>query len=75
MQLHEDLHAAELRNSEQQDEISRLRSELEARPLHPEKRIVELQDEVSGLKLIASQQYPFSSAIPAPLSPPPIGLY
>lgn len=54
-QLHEDLHAAELRISEQQDEVSHLRSELEARPLHPEKRILELQDEVSGLKLIAGK--------------------
>lgn len=41
--------------SDQQDEISRLRSELETRPINPEKRILELQDEVSGLKLIAGK--------------------
>ncbi len=54
-QLQEDLHAAELRISEQQDEISRLRSELDSRPLNAEKRTVELQDEVSGLKMIAGE--------------------
>jgi centromeric protein E len=52
-QLQEDLHAAEMKVSEQTDEIYKLRMELEARPLKPNARIVELQEQVSGLQLIA----------------------
>ncbi|RSH90768.1 Kinesin-like protein kip2 [Saitozyma podzolica] len=52
--LQEDLHAAQLRNAEQEDEIARLRLELEARPINPDARIIELQDEIAGLRMIAA---------------------
>ncbi|KAK4685751.1 hypothetical protein P7C73_g4393, partial [Tremellales sp. Uapishka_1] len=53
-QLQENLHAAEIRSLEQQSEIQYLKAELEMRPLNPDKRIEELQDEISGLKMIAA---------------------
>jgi hypothetical protein len=49
------LHAAELKISQQSHEISRLRYELEARSVKPDERILALQDEVAGLKLIAGE--------------------
>ncbi|KAK1925901.1 P-loop containing nucleoside triphosphate hydrolase protein [Papiliotrema laurentii] len=51
--LQEDLHAAQLQIAKQADEITRLKSELDARPVNPDARIVQLQDEVAGLKMIA----------------------
>ena len=41
--------------AEQEDELIRLRTELEVRPVDPDARILELQDEVAGLKLIACE--------------------
>jgi uncharacterized small protein (DUF1192 family) len=42
-----------LQIAKQADEITRLKSELDARPVNPDARIVQLQDEVAGLKMIA----------------------
>lgn len=53
MQLQEDLHAAEMRVADQEEEITRLKAELERRPFEPEARILELQDEIDQLKMIA----------------------
>lgn len=47
------MHAAQLRLSEQDLEISRLKSELAIRPKDPNARVVELQDELEQYKLIA----------------------
>ena len=63
--LQEDLHAAQIRLTEQQDEIKRLRTELDFRPTDPDKRILELQEEVSGLKLIAGQLYLLFKRLPS----------
>lgn len=52
--LREELHAAELRVSEQEEEIARLKAELEVRPLNPDQRCIELQDEVNQLRMIAA---------------------
>ncbi|TXT13257.1 hypothetical protein VHUM_00624 [Vanrija humicola] len=52
--LREELHAAELRVSQQEEEIARLKAELEVRPLNPDKRCMELQDEVNQLRMIAA---------------------
>ena len=54
-QLQEDLHAAQLKMSQQADEICRLQMELDARPSNPNEKIVQLQNEVGGLKLIACE--------------------
>ena len=53
VQLQEDLHSAQLRMADQEDEIARLGWELELRPRDVDARVAALQDEVAGLKLIA----------------------
>jgi hypothetical protein len=53
LQLQEDLHTAELRVAEQEDEIRRLKLDLDARTTEPDPRIQELQQEVSELRMIA----------------------
>jgi hypothetical protein len=53
LQLQEDLHTAELRVAEQEDEIRRLKLDLDARTTEPDSRIQELQQEVSELRMIA----------------------
>ena len=55
VQLQEDLHAAQLTMAGQENEISALKSELDARAMDPDKRILELQREVGGLKMIAGE--------------------
>ncbi|EIW67645.1 hypothetical protein TREMEDRAFT_33548, partial [Tremella mesenterica DSM 1558] len=52
-ELQEDLHAAELKVTAQEEELHRLRMALEARPVNADQRIVELQNEISQLKMIA----------------------
>ncbi|KAL7420485.1 Kinesin-like protein kip2 [Cryptotrichosporon argae] len=52
--LREELHAAELKVSEQAAEIERLERELGTRPLDPDARCLELQDECAQLRMIAS---------------------
>lgn len=60
-ELQESLHAAQIRMRAQEDEIAALKRELGARPKNPDKRIMELQDEVAGLKLIAGMSRPSCS--------------
>ncbi|TYJ58389.1 hypothetical protein B9479_000935 [Cryptococcus floricola] len=52
-ELQEELHAEQLCRAELEDEVARLRAELATRPLEPNAHIVQLQNEVSELKLIA----------------------
>lgn len=51
--LQEELHSAELRITEQEDEIARLKAELDVRPVNPDERCLKLQDEVNQLRMIA----------------------
>ncbi|ORX37049.1 P-loop containing nucleoside triphosphate hydrolase protein [Kockovaella imperatae] len=53
-ELQEDLHAAQLKIADQEDEIARLGWELELRPRDVDSRVADLQEEVAGLKLIAA---------------------
>lgn len=52
-QLQEDLHAAQLKMAEQEEEVARLKAELAIRPRDPDARVRELQDELDQYKLIA----------------------
>lgn len=52
--LQEELHLAELRNSELEDEVAQLKAELDIRPKDPDERVVALQQEVNQLRMIAS---------------------
>lgn len=53
--LQEELHESQLRISEQNEEIAALKAELDVRPLDPNKRCQELQDEVNQLRMIACE--------------------
>jgi hypothetical protein len=55
-QLQESLDAAERKITQQSQEMARLRDELGARAVKPDERILALQDEVAGLKLIAGER-------------------
>lgn len=52
--LREQLHEAEMRVKEQADEIELLKAALDARPKDPNSKILELQDEVNQLRMIAA---------------------
>lgn len=52
--LQEELHLAELRNSELEDEVAQLKAELDIRPKDADERVVALQQEVNQLRMIAS---------------------
>ncbi|CAK9784791.1 kinesin-domain-containing protein [Cutaneotrichosporon oleaginosum] len=52
--LREQLHEAELKAQEQAEEIERLKAALDARPVEPNAKILELQEEVSQLRMIAA---------------------
>nr|XP_031858541.1 uncharacterized protein CI109_006064 [Kwoniella shandongensis]KAA5525613.1 hypothetical protein CI109_006064 [Kwoniella shandongensis] len=52
-ELQEALHAEQLERAELEDEVARLRAELATRPLEPDAQLVQLQNEVSELRLIA----------------------
>ncbi|KAK8858917.1 hypothetical protein IAR55_003148 [Kwoniella newhampshirensis] len=52
-ELQEALHAEQLERAELEDEVARLRAELATRPLEPNAQLVQLQNEVSELRLIA----------------------
>ena len=61
--LQEQLHDAQARLQDQEDEIKRLGWELELRPRNTDARIVELQDKIKGLELIEGKHpvsLPFS---------------
>ena len=49
------MHAAELRLASQEEEITRLRMELEARPTDPHATVLKMQAEISQLKMIAGK--------------------
>lgn len=53
LQLREDLHAAQQKISKLTDDNIRLNYELEARASKPDERIMNLMDEVAGLRMIA----------------------
>ena len=61
VQLQEKLHLAEAKLEDQSSEIDRLRKELEARTNQPDQKIQQLQDEIMGLTMIASQSVPAKS--------------
>lgn len=52
--LREQLHEAEMKAAEQAEEIERLKAALDARPQEPNRKIMELQDEVNQLRMIAA---------------------
>lgn len=54
-ELQEDLHASELKISEMEEEVALLKRELEARPSDPDAKIMQLQHEVAGLRMIAGE--------------------
>ena len=54
-QLRESLHAAERKISQLEDQNIQLRYDLEARHARPDERIMQLMDEVAGLKMIAGE--------------------
>ena len=54
-QLQEDLHAAQAKLSEQEDEIAYLKAELAKRPVDIDKRVEEMEDEIGQLKMIAGE--------------------
>ncbi|WVO18606.1 hypothetical protein L204_106325 [Cryptococcus depauperatus] len=52
-ELQEELHAEQLCRAELEDEVARLKAELATRPLEPNAHIIQLQNEVCELKVIA----------------------
>lgn len=52
--LREQLHEAEMRAAEQAAEIERLKAALDVRPQDPNRKVLELQDEVNQLRMIAA---------------------
>ena len=57
-QLQEELHAAQSRLTQRDDEVAQLQRELARRPVDVDGRIEELQDEVGQLKMIAGMLSP-----------------
>jgi centromeric protein E len=53
LQLQEEVHEAQRKIAGQEEEIVKLKAALAARPRNPDARVLELQQEIQGFKLIA----------------------